>query len=95
MERRFAVREQLTGVVRAALGAEQRLVDVLRLRGGTKKGVYRLVLDDGSTAIAYIWDATENYWPGLQVEDHADTFSPASGLELFEAASRYPGAGGH
>ncbi|MEU4232279.1 phosphotransferase [Nonomuraea sp. NPDC026600] len=94
MERRFAVREQLTGVVRAALGAEHRLVDVLRLRGGTKKGVYRLVLDDGSTAIAYIWDAAENYWPGLQVEDHADPFSPASGLELFEAAHRRLDAAG-
>ncbi|MEV6156494.1 phosphotransferase [Nonomuraea sp. NPDC052129] len=88
MERRFAVREQLTGVVRAALGAERRLADVTRLRGGTKKGVYRLLLDDGFTAIAYIWDAAENYWPGLQVDDPADPFSPASGLELFEAAHR-------
>lgn len=37
MERRFAVREQLTGVVRAALGAEHRLVDVLRLRAAPRR----------------------------------------------------------
>ncbi|MET7717889.1 phosphotransferase [Streptomyces sp. NPDC005407] len=65
---------------------------VSRLRGGSKKGVYRLTLDDESTAIVYIWDDAENYWPTMQADDadnHADPFSPASGIELFETAHRH------
>lgn len=91
MERRFAVREQLAGVVRSGLGGDLRIADVTRLQGGSKKGVYRLSLDNGSSVIAYIWDATENYWPDHQaddLEDRASPFSPASGLDLFEAAHR-------
>jgi Phosphotransferase enzyme family len=54
--------------------------------------VYRLTLDDHSTAIVYIWDDAENYWPITQSdgsENHADPFSPASGIELFAAAHRH------
>ena len=40
------------------------LVGVSRLRGGSKKGAYRLFLDDDSTAVAYVWAESENYWPG-------------------------------
>jgi hypothetical protein len=82
----------LTDVARAALGAEHRLVDVARLRGGSKKGVYRLTLDDETTAIVYIWDDAENYWPithGGADDDLADPFSAASGIGLFEAAHRH------
>jgi hypothetical protein len=89
--RRAITREHLAGVARAALGADHRLVGVSRLRGGTKKGVYRLAFDDDSTAIAYVWDDAENYWPTTQADDtenHADPFSPASGVDLFEAAHR-------
>jgi hypothetical protein len=80
--RRVITSDHLAGVVRAALGADHRLIGVSRLRGGSKKGVYRLAFDDDSTAIAYIWDDAENYWPTTQVDDaqnHADPFSPASG----------------
>ncbi len=62
------------------------LKDVARLRGGTKKGVYRLVFEDGSTAVAYVWSPEEDFWdagPG----DPRDPFSPASGLGLFTAAA--------
>jgi hypothetical protein len=38
-----------------------RLIGVSRLPGGSKKGVYRLTLDDDSTVIVYIWDNAENY----------------------------------
>ncbi|MFD9605514.1 hypothetical protein OG609_01610 [Streptomyces sp. NBC_01224] len=34
-----------------------------RLRGGSRKGVYRLTLDNGSTVIDCIWAPAENYWP--------------------------------
>ncbi|MEU8461765.1 phosphotransferase [Streptomyces sp. NPDC029003] len=92
--RRVVTRDHLAGVTGAALGAEHRLVNVSRLRGGSKKGVYRLTLDNDSTAIVYIWDDAENYWPATsadQAGNHADPFSPASGIELFEAAHRHLG----
>lgn len=56
-------RERLAGAARAALGGGRRLEAVERLAGGSKKGVYRLVMDDASTAVAYVWDDGENYWP--------------------------------
>ncbi|MFE3452769.1 phosphotransferase [Nonomuraea sp. NPDC059194] len=45
-----------------------------RLRGGSKKGVYRLTFDDGRTAVVYDWDESENYWPTPQ---------ESTGLALF------------
>ncbi|AWS49020.1 phosphotransferase family protein [Streptosporangium sp. 'caverna'] len=91
MARRVVTRDHLAGVARTALGAEHRLTGVSRLRGGSKKGVYRLTFDDDSTAIAYIWDDAENYWPTAQIdetENRANPFSHASGIDLFEAAHR-------
>jgi hypothetical protein len=49
----FARPESLAGVIRAAFGPGRRLAAVHRLRGGSKKGVYRLTLDDGATVIGY------------------------------------------
>ncbi|MEU0781241.1 phosphotransferase [Streptomyces sp. NPDC006173] len=88
--RRAVTRDDLDGVACAAFGNGRRLTGVSRLRGGSKKGVYRLVLDDDSTAVAYIWDESENYWLTTETDTdrHADPFSPASGLDLFEAAHR-------
>lgn len=75
-------REQLAGVVAAALGERRRLAGVARMRGGTTKGVYRLVFDDESTAAVYIWDDTENYWPTTgRTEETPD-------VDLFAAAHR-------
>ena len=64
MERVFAGQERLAGVARAAFGSGRRLAGVTRLRGGSKKGVYRAAFTDGGTAIFYLWDAAEDYWPG-------------------------------
>jgi len=90
--REFPVRAHLGGIVRDAFGGRRSLGEAVRLRGGSKKGVYRLVLDDGSAVIAYAWDESENYWPEPasrdRLNDHADPFSPASGLDLFLAAHR-------
>lgn len=47
--RQFTDSEALSGIVREALGAEARVVGVDRLRGGSKKGVYR-VYTSGSRA---------------------------------------------
>ncbi|MFE1753141.1 phosphotransferase family protein [Streptomyces anandii] len=82
-----ARRGQWAGAVRAAFGRGRRLEGVEPLAGGSKKGVYRLVMDDGTTAVAYVWAEDENYWPAAKGDDDpADPFSPGLGLDLFEAA---------
>jgi hypothetical protein len=43
--------DQLAPVLRAALGGRRQLRRVTRRPGGSKKGVYRAVFDDESTAI--------------------------------------------
>ena len=90
-ERKFADAESLRPVVRAAFGKDRSLSRVERLAGGSKKGAYRLTLDDGRTVLLYAWDAAEDYWDGVLpvgTDDPADPFSHASGLDLFEAAAR-------
>lgn len=52
--RRQTSGHQLLGVVRAAFG-KRWLESVQRLAEGARKGVYRLTLDDGRTAVAYVW----------------------------------------
>jgi phosphotransferase family enzyme len=90
-------RDDLTGLAGAAFGS-RRLVGVSRLRGGSKKGAYRLFLDDESTAVAYVWAESENYWPGhaayTPADAYANPFSDASGLALFSAAQRELDAAG-
>ncbi|MEU0584081.1 aminoglycoside phosphotransferase family protein [Streptomyces sp. NPDC006132] len=78
-------RTDLTPLARAALAPGRTLTGVERLRGGTKKGVYRLFLDDDSTAVAYVWSADEDYWDQPD-PDPRDPFSHGTGLDLFRAA---------
>ncbi|MFI6585063.1 phosphotransferase family protein [Embleya sp. NPDC050493] len=69
------------------MGGGRRLHGVERLTGGTRKGVYRLTMDDATSAIAYLWADSENYWPAAEGDDDvSDPFSPGVGLDLFEAA---------
>ena len=87
MAPKLLTRDQLAGAVRAAFGDGRRLDAVERLAGGSRKGVYRLSLDDATTAIAYVWEDSENYWPTAEGDnDHADPFCAGVGLYLFEAA---------
>jgi hypothetical protein len=73
--------------VRVASGPVRRVAEVQRLRGGSKKGVYRLWLDNGRTVIGYVWAEAENYWPAPRGPDaDAGPFGQASGAGLFEAA---------
>ncbi|MBB5869087.1 hypothetical protein F4553_002466 [Allocatelliglobosispora scoriae] len=76
----------LPPVIAAVFGSDRRLESVTRLKGGSKKGAYRLTLDDGFTAVLYSWEASENFWPALPDEDPTDPFSHATGLDLFTAA---------
>jgi hypothetical protein len=89
-ERKFADADSLRPVVRAAFGKGRRLLRAERLADGSKKGAYRLTMDDGGTALLYAWDDSEDYWQEVLPEgadDPADPFSHASGLLLFEAAA--------
>ncbi|EFC83192.1 hypothetical protein FrEUN1fDRAFT_3679 [Parafrankia sp. EUN1f] len=83
---RAVTRDHLEGIAHTALGTEHRLVGISRLRGGSKKGVYRLTFDDDTTVIVYSWDDAENYWV-TPPADHTDPFAPACGIELFEASA--------
>ena len=90
-ENGFASADQLAGVVQAVFGAGRRITGLDRLPNGSKKGVYRLTLDDRETVVVYLWNESEDYWHGVLPEaaaDPANPFSHASGLDLFEAASR-------
>ena len=94
-EWKFADVDTLRPVVRAAFGSRRRLKRVERLAGGSKKGAYRLTMDDGGTTLVYAWDDSEDYWQGVfpgDADDPADPFSHASGLGLFEAAARRLGS---
>ncbi|WP_088283377.1 phosphotransferase [Kineosporia sp. A_224] len=85
MGRVFLRPEDLGELVAQEFGADRRLEALDRLTGGTKKGVYRLHLDDRTTAVLYVWAAGENYWPpSACVPD--DPFTDASGADLFAAA---------
>lgn len=77
--------EDLAPLARAALGPTRTLTAVTRLRGGSKKGVYRLTFDDTTTAVAYVWSPDEDYWDQPD-PDPRDPFSHASGLDLFTAS---------
>ncbi|MFE3830635.1 phosphotransferase family protein [Streptomyces sp. NPDC059092] len=90
--RQFADIEDLSELVRDALGAGRTAVAVDRLRGGSKKGVYRVHLDGTGTCpasvIVYRWAEAENFWPGARETDPADPFAPATGLVPFLTARR-------
>jgi len=87
MAPRTVTRSELAGAARAALGGGRRLDRVERLGGGSRKGVYRLTMDDTTTAIAYLWEQSENYWPATDGDgDTANPFTAGVGLDLFEAA---------
>ena len=77
--------EDLAPLARAAFGPTRVLTSATRLRGGSKKGVYRLTFDDSTTAVAYVWSPDEDYWDQPD-PDPRDPFSHASGLDLFTAS---------
>lgn len=76
---------ELDAVVRQVYGGSRTLRDVARLAGGTKKGVYRLTVDDGTSCVVHRWSDAENWWPGTGADDDGP-FAPAAGLDLFVAA---------
>ncbi|MFF7677678.1 phosphotransferase family protein [Actinacidiphila glaucinigra] len=88
--RQFTDIALLSGIVREALGSGVDVVGVDRLRGGSKKGVYRIHVRGSRAAsvIVYSWAEGENFWPATEGVDAAHPFAPASGLVPFLAAQR-------
>lgn len=84
MARAFLQVNDLHDLVSDQFGTDQRLTSLDRLTGGTKKGVYRLGLNDRTTVMLYVWAPDENYWPAAAVVPD-DPFTDASGAELFAA----------
>jgi len=85
------ITDHLQGMLQTALGSANRIASLTRLRGGTKKGVYRAVLDDRSV-IVYVWNPSENYWPTGDPDlanDASDPFADASGADLFATSHQY------
>lgn len=74
--------DDLHDLVVDQFGADRRPAALDRLTGGSKKGVYRLRLDDQSTVVLYLWATAENYWPPAPTVPD-DPFTDASGAELF------------
>ncbi|MEV0635235.1 phosphotransferase [Streptomyces sp. NPDC050619] len=83
--RRPLTRDDLAPLARAATGPHRTLAAVTRIRGGSKKGVYRMAFDDDTTAVAYVWSADEDYWDAGP-SDPRDPFSHGTGLDLLTAA---------
>ncbi|MEU7591123.1 aminoglycoside phosphotransferase [Micromonospora sp. NPDC049230] len=80
--RGFLRADDVRDLVAEQFGSARRLTAVDRLTGGSKKGVYRLRLDDRTTVILYVWAAAENFWPASPTVPD-DPFTDASGADLF------------
>ena len=92
MERRFVRPEELTALVAEVFGSDRAVADLARVDVASKKGVYRLTLDDATSAILYVWHPDENYWPDRT--DDADQFGDPCGLDAYLACKeRYDQAG--
>ncbi|SDO95528.1 aminoglycoside phosphotransferase family protein [Actinacidiphila guanduensis] len=90
VEREFANAETLAPVMREVFGTDRRTTTVDRLLNGSKKGVYRVTLDDATSTIVYVWNADEDYWDGLLPDGHDDPSNPfahASGIDFFDGAT--------
>ncbi|WP_329190517.1 phosphotransferase family protein [Actinacidiphila glaucinigra] len=88
--RQFTDIAVLSGIVREALGSGVDVIGVDRLRGGSKKGVYRVHVRGSRAAsvIVYSWADGENFWPSAEGVDAGHPLAPASGLVPFLAAQR-------
>lgn len=86
MGRGFLAPDGVRGLVAERFGTNRRVTRLDRLTGGSKKGVYRLALDDGTTAVLYRWSPAENFWPASPPTVPDDPFTDASGADLFAAS---------
>lgn len=82
MQRAFVTPDEVRGLVTEQFGTARSVTGLDRVAGGTKKGVYRLRLDDMTTVMLYVWAPAEHYGPpSPTVPD--DPFAAVSGADLF------------
>jgi hypothetical protein len=86
VRRRFAASEEFVPAVRAAFASRLQVVSSTRLAGGTNKGVYRLVLDDDSSVLAYRWSDGEDFWPASFYDEGPFAVDRTNGHALFTKA---------
>jgi Phosphotransferase enzyme family len=90
--RKFVRPTDLSSLVSDVFGTDRRLVDLRRIDVATKKGVYRMMLDDATEAILYVWHPDENYWPDRTRAD--DQYGDPCGLDAYVTCkARYDEAG--
>ena len=94
-ERKFADAASLGPVVRAAFGKDRTLCTAVRLAGGSKKGAYRLTMDDDATALAYVWEnrVAEHVAAGRLIKVLDDWCQPEEPLYLYYPSRRHMSAG--
>jgi hypothetical protein len=91
MSRAFLHGDDLRDLVAEQFGSDRHLSRVERLTGGSKKGVYRLHLDDETTTILYVWRSDENYWaPGHHLDADMALLEDAGTRTLEVAMERDP-----
>lgn len=62
--------DDLTSEVRQALGNDYAVADVVNMRGGAQKVVYRVRTGDGFALMLYVWDISNNYFQA-EIEESA------------------------
>jgi hypothetical protein len=84
----LAAPSAVRSLVAAALGPSVDVLGVERLRGGSKKGVFRLRLTGGASVVLYVWHDSENWWSAVSEAKTGEggLFADASGLALFAKA---------
>jgi hypothetical protein len=80
--------DQSLRAVLDAAGQPTEVGAVERLRGGSKKGVFRVRPVGGRSVVLYLWHDAEDWWQSVREgEPHPDDpFGDASGLPRFAAA---------
>ncbi len=93
MAAELTIAPHAAAILRLAGLRDREVTGVSRLRGGSKKGVYRLACAGGFSAILYVWAEDEDYWPPSP-DGGNGVFGHASGLDLFRAcAARFEACG--
>jgi aminoglycoside phosphotransferase (APT) family kinase protein len=82
--------DQALPAILAAAHLPTEVTAVERLRGGSKKGVFRVGLAGGGSVVLYLWHDTEDWWREVREgQPHPDDpFGDASGLARFAAGHR-------
>lgn len=87
MDQELLDRTTIERLCSAAFGRAVQPERVERLRGGTKKGVFRVTTTTGASAVLYVWHEDEDWWSGSP-DPAADVepFTAGNGMALLTSA---------